>query len=101
MKRTFQIWNNFEPIFKYVCTRLYKEVNGVIGYIKNTAEEVIVENKMLGSNTNVEATESDDENNSKKTIIEALLDPKNNFTHKEIIDEISTFIIAVSISVIF
>lgn len=96
MKRTFQIWNNIEPIFKYFSGNLYKEVNGVIRDVKNTAHEIYLANKKSELSFINESTESDEERTPKKNFIVTLLDPKNNFSQHEIVDEISTFIIAVS-----
>lgn len=97
MRRIFQIWNNYEPIYKHVCTKLYNEVFGIIEVFRNAADEVICENKKMNLKSEDEITESDEERNSRKTIIDSLLDPKNNFSQGEISDEIITFIIAVSI----
>jgi hypothetical protein len=94
MKRMFQIWNNFEPIFKYINRKLYRDVNTCVGGVKKVGDEIIAENKKLKFND--DSTESDEERNTKKNLIDTLLDPKNNFSRKETIDEIATFIIAVS-----
>ena len=92
MKRTFQIWNNYEPIFK-LSKELYKNVNRIIGYVRKTADDVVEEHKE--TNANISYDEDEDEC-SKKTLISLLVEPKNNFSPREINDEIFTFIIAVS-----
>lgn len=91
MKRTFQIWNNYEPIFK-LSKELYKNVNRVIRYVRNTADDVVEEHI---KEANISFDEEEDEC-SKKALINLLVDPKNNFSSREINDEICTFIIAVS-----
>jgi hypothetical protein len=62
--------------------------------VKKVGDEIIAENKKLKFND--DSTESDEERNTKKNFIDTLLDPKNNFSRKETIDEITTFIVAVS-----
>lgn len=92
MKRTFQIWNNYEPIFK-LSKKLYKEVTGVIRFVRKTGDLVVVENSKRISHLSEEEYEKE---KSKKSLISMLTDPKNNFSAQEINDEICTFIIAVS-----
>lgn len=92
MKRTFQIWNNYELIFK-LSRELYKNVNRVIGYIRKTADDVVEEHKNNISRVNFD---DDDDDCSKKALINLLTEPKNNLSPREINDEICTFIIAVS-----
>lgn len=91
MKRTFQIWNNYEPIFK-LSQKLYKEVTGVIRFFRQTADEVVAEHNEKISTLN----EEDERMPSQKALINLLTNPKNNFSAQEINDEICTFIIAVS-----
>jgi hypothetical protein len=92
MKRLFSVWNNYEPVFK-LSRKLYRDVKGLIKFMRDAAEEVIVEQQKKICEENYE---NEDENTSNKSLINLLLDPKNNFSHNEINDEICSFIIAVS-----
>lgn len=90
MKRIFQIWNNYEPVFK-LSKNLYNEFTGMIKFFRQTADEVVEENNEMMANLGEEEFEIE---KSKKSLINLLTDPKNNFSAQEVNDEICTFIIA-------
>jgi hypothetical protein len=86
MERIFKVWYNYEPLFKK--SKLYQRfITNLYPCLYEIHDGIVKENKHLRTYD----SDTDD-----RIFIKQLLNLKNNFTDAEVLQEITTFVIAVS-----